>query len=363
MNYKYILNKILVSWNELIQLHQLNYDPENSEEFLFAFRNDKIILHVKVEKYLDKFDVFLIDPNKKINYPISVFKILEFLKGENSKIYPFLKETKSKLSINKYFFQRYFLDTSSKENWSFSEHLNLFQILLLIELKEILEGNFNFFKSFSSYITNYYKIGDESLKEKNLAEEDFKTFYHSPFKYPIEKVAEEIVFDIDNFSEFTKYEISSDEKTWLRTLEGLNKSFGTPLPKKYIESFESKFKVELPRDYKLFLNYIGNGYYRFRSLEQSICNSPLNLESECFKFIDLTKSFQVEKQSQRNSGTGFLRIYDFGCGIIHYLIVKGEHKGKIWYQNPEFGDMIEIDENYDSWISSFRIFLVNIVLI
>lgn len=364
MTENFLKNIIFKKWKRLIHEFGFEYFPEKSNTYRCWLKNEYCAIEIKVERYLDRFDIGIVNPKKRFPFPQSIFMLAEVTKGVDSMLFPYLRRTSSKYNNNnKYFYQRYFLKQDNYKVEDFEKQLEFFQNVLLHEFHELINGNFDSCKKLKEHILNYYKVPWDTPKEKLEVERDFEDFHRAPFNYPTEKVIDEINKKMNEFqlATFSQFEINGEERQWLEGLKDFIKTVGKPLSAEYIACFEVLFQVTLPRDYKLFLNYIGNGFYRFRTLEQAICNSEDLSFPECFDFIELNKPFTIDHQTQIHSRKGFLRIYDYGCGIVHYLIINGEHYGKIWYRSPDYGDIIERYPDYKPWIPSFREFLKSTV--
>lgn len=121
-----------------------------------------------------------------------------------------------------------------------------------------------------------------------------------------------------------------------------------------VSSFEKKFSITLPEEYRSFLKRIGNGgagpYYGLQSLEDSLY-ADLDFKrpgefvnpSIAFPFQkswnmeftgdeedeDAYEAFQREYFSEKWE-TGILRVCNYGCGVSLNLVVNGSEKGNIW---------------------------------
>lgn len=127
-----------------------------------------------------------------------------------------------------------------------------------------------------------------------------------------------------------------------------------PLEEAVISTFEERFRIRLPEDYKSFLMLVGNGgagpFNGMEKLEDSIyadldfkrdndlinpaipfpIAEPWNVtfpgddeDSEEYK------SF-LREYSDPKWEAGLLRICNFGCGIFINLVVNGKEYGHIW---------------------------------
>ncbi len=151
----------------------------------------------------------------------------------------------------------------------------------------------------------------------------------------------------------------------------------TLLPKinhKELISFEDKFQVELPEDYKYFLSEMGSGFeksYRFltpKNWEESFwVNSHLinpfkytckiklehQLKSNWLELIKDPINDMNWKNDKWDPMFGTIAIGEIGCGLYYRMILNGELKGRIfvWGDHalnpPKFIDQV----GYLNWIN------------
>jgi hypothetical protein len=130
--------------------------------------------------------------------------------------------------------------------------------------------------------------------------------------------------------------------------------FYQPLAVTEINSFENKFNVKMPSEYKLFLMEAGNGgagpYYGIVPFEKCLFSdidrpNDKYILNPSIKFpytndwnIEFNGDYEDEKalanfeenyfDDKHISGT--IRICNFGCGVYISLVVNGEEYSYIW---------------------------------
>ena len=105
-----------------------------------------------------------------------------------------------------------------------------------------------------------------------------------------------------------------------------------------IESFESKYSLSLPIDYRSYLTELGNGgsgpYYGIEPLDFD--NEELHSDFIYTDKVDAEHEWSDEEYDDALSGAIHLSVY--GCGTEVYLITKGKSHGEVWYDGRyEFG--------------------------
>ena len=105
-----------------------------------------------------------------------------------------------------------------------------------------------------------------------------------------------------------------------------------------IESFDSKYSLSLPEDYRSYLVELGNGgpgpYYGIEPLEFD--NEDLHSAFIYTDKVDTEYEWSDEEYDDALSGAIHLAVY--GCGTEVYLITKGKSHGEVWYDGRyEFG--------------------------
>lgn len=165
----------------------------------------------------------------------------------------------------------------------------------------------------------------------------------------------------------------------------ITNSFNKVLTQNEINSFEKKYTIELPEDYKQFITTIGNGgpgpNYGIFSLQESIIDFKLEKKpmiNIASNFIyknawneswiasfdwenDRPETSIVSQYMDVNHISGSLQISHYGHGCTNLLIVKGECKGQIWFDGrADYGGLApELDELghtftffnwYNSWL-------------
>jgi len=120
-----------------------------------------------------------------------------------------------------------------------------------------------------------------------------------------------------------------------------------------VKSFEKRFNIVLPADYREFVLQVTNGgpgpYYGLESLEDSLYQDldyrrkadlinpglefPLT-EAWNLKFEDMEEEqyhrMKDEQYFDNKWTNGLLRISNFGCGVSMNLVVNGSEYGNIW---------------------------------
>lgn len=166
------------------------------------------------------------------------------------------------------------------------------------------------------------------------------------------------------------------------------KQMNAPISKHQIISFEEKYKVSLPKDYKEFISNIGNGGigpdYGLLSLQDSILdtklkNSPQINISTLFSYtnswneswimeLDWEKGErptdkQLDYYMDINHISGCLQIGHIGHGCTYLLVINGKDYGTIWTDkradygglNPvlsEDGQKMTFEQWYMSWLDN-----------
>lgn len=170
--------------------------------------------------------------------------------------------------------------------------------------------------------------------------------------------------------------------------------FNQPIPIEELNQFEEKYKIELPKDYKAFISEIGNGgagpYYGIHPLQRDLGRfNPenkfelLELEfphKESWNWTDkIFSKFDELRESEDDVLTEFFdRIYweqyckdeltygsiyitEYGCALRFLLIITGDEKGNIWFDqrvdqngiNPvksEKGNKLDFSDWYVEWL-------------
>jgi hypothetical protein len=159
--------------------------------------------------------------------------------------------------------------------------------------------------------------------------------------------------------------------------------FNSCLSLNEIESFESKFKVRLPEDYRNFLLIIGNGgcgpYYGINELENSytfVKFAPTELakiletatQEELFAYLNkdfpytedpkkneeildnLLEDWEPDDWKTNSTLRGSLAICHQGCGYYNLLEVSGEKPGRIWFDGRvSDGPLIPESDSFYNW--------------
>lgn len=152
-----------------------------------------------------------------------------------------------------------------------------------------------------------------------------------------------------------------------------------------VKSFEKRYSIQLPPDYREFILQISNGgagpYYGLEPLENGLYQDLDHKESDNLtnpalefplteawnlEFMDLEEGSYVETKEIEyfdNKWTnGLLRISNFGCGVSLNLVVNGKEYGNIWvddrcndggiFPDPYFGNegRISFLTWYELWL-------------
>lgn len=180
-----------------------------------------------------------------------------------------------------------------------------------------------------------------------------------------------------------------------------------------LKQFEKTNKVELPKEYVLFLTMIGDGgagpFYGVHDLQYSRIDFFDNTEKANHQYFDLSKPFphtenwnveealeelydQIEKANEAGDDVleeslfekkwvligeahhdyGRLNTTHFGCGVQISLIVNGQEKGNMWtddrandsgiYPTIELGnkDKITFLDWYELWLDNSLLEIQNL---
>ena len=177
--------------------------------------------------------------------------------------------------------------------------------------------------------------------------------------------------------------------------------FNEPLSMEELNQFEAKYKVTLPKDYKAFLNEVGNGgagpYYGVYPLKEDLGDvenkfellqfdfphkEEWNLSDKIFtKFDEITGDDYEEEDGNFDEEIadffsnifwsnyykdeltyGSIYISNYGCGLRFLFIISGEEKGKIWFDGradrggiyPEIDDKenhLDFSDWYIDWLN------------
>lgn len=168
----------------------------------------------------------------------------------------------------------------------------------------------------------------------------------------------------------------------------ISKQMNAPISKHQILSFEERYKVSLPRDYKEFISNIGNGGigpdYGLLPLQDSIVdtkikNSPQIDISTPFAFTNSWNESWImgldwengERPTDKQLNdymdvrhiSGCLQIGHIGHGCTYLLVINGEDYGTIWTDeradygglNPvlsECGQKMMFEKWYMDWLDN-----------
>lgn len=129
-----------------------------------------------------------------------------------------------------------------------------------------------------------------------------------------------------------------------------------PISKDELTSFESDNLIQLPEDYRLFLEVVGNGgagpYYGLEPL-----NTFGRDLSQPFPFTKRTDTLSDEEldhlpdEFDHDEYPGVLEFCHQGCAIFSYLVVNGPTYGTIWDGREDFFPTgLNFSEWYRRWL-------------
>lgn len=139
-----------------------------------------------------------------------------------------------------------------------------------------------------------------------------------------------------------------------------------------VEEFEKKHRVELPRDYKIFLCFISNGApfvaYGLYPLEKLEVLGDLakdnilypNMETDDFSALVTMIESDMNKDASEEIYNGLLLIGTEGCGYDFGLVVSGKYRGRLMLtdgnlENPFiFSYDIGFLDMYERWLDAYE---------
>lgn len=156
-------------------------------------------------------------------------------------------------------------------------------------------------------------------------------------------------------------------KEKLKRLKKIDKSFdafgasihkyelNTVLKEEKLFDFESEYKITLPKEFRAFLKYVGNGgagpFYGLERIENAIWSDldrkgksklvnpslpfphtePQMINFELYEFAGEFDENKFEEEWYNPKHTqGILRLSNYGCGVFIDLVVNGEEYGNMW---------------------------------
>ncbi|MEK7432395.1 MAG: SMI1/KNR4 family protein [Cyanobacteriota bacterium] len=150
------------------------------------------------------------------------------------------------------------------------------------------------------------------------------------------------------------------------------------LSEKKLLSFEKKYKIKIPEDYRNFLKLFGNGISRsmkkyfiieklnnsdslheisskydkrtaFRKLKKKFpyCNQNIDNNWDVFLKLGYNIEYDSKKSKKIDSLQGALFISDEGCGNFYFMEVTGDNPGRIWLRDSD--DEITISPAFDNF--------------
>jgi len=356
-HFEYVVTE---SFLHLIRYKKFKINYRKSSQYVIYFENDKCTLQINTTRYLDNFIIYLINPKTKNK--TDIFRLLELTKGANSLIQKHLKALKSDWLKPFYFSERSILFDKINHSFESIKALKILDEIIFAELAEILAGNFDFEDKIYFHNKKRDKKDFQTKEAETNYEEDKKIIYRTAKTFPEFKVVQEITNNqhtkLHSFPpKTTRYQLTAEEQDWVDKLLVYKEEMTPTLSYEYLSAFEKKFDLSLPRYYKLYLNFIGNGR-GIKRLERSIVH--YDGDSAFFEFIDLQQRF--DEYRRPILFTGVLRIYDFGCGISYFLVVNGTDYGKIWIDDRAnsgkiypFVNSQKIKVGFKEWVEIFGV--------
>jgi len=165
-------------------------------------------------------------------------------------------------------------------------------------------------------------------------------------------------------SNFTQSIITKLEN--LRLLDREFRAFGAADSHRYmrapvltedqLKSFERQHDVQLPQDYRDFLNKVCNGYvgpyYGLIDLENAAQGCRPGVP---FPFTAQSVRLEEAEQEQWKKGAhGIVLLCHQGCGYYNFLVTKGEHYGTVWedYLSAD-GTLVSTNQTFPQWYEAW----------
>lgn len=106
-----------------------------------------------------------------------------------------------------------------------------------------------------------------------------------------------------------------------------------------IEAYEKHIDERLPEDLRKYLLYVSREFVYDSSYPQ-ICH--LTKDNGICKIPEDKDFIYIDYDNDEDETDGMLRIAEDGCAFNKYIVVKGSHKGTIWWTN---GDSLMLLKN------------------
>ena len=134
--------------------------------------------------------------------------------------------------------------------------------------------------------------------------------------------------------------------------------FGPTLRDFSIAGLENKHDLTLSEEYKTILQHLGDGGagpgYGLQSISMKHIHPPYVGHQHLLRNWDDPKVIDIEMIDSEEI-SGYIKLFDFGCGMETCLIVKGENVGDLIFFDCD--DRFQVEEQslleiYSSWLDS-----------
>jgi hypothetical protein len=133
--------------------------------------------------------------------------------------------------------------------------------------------------------------------------------------------------------------------------------FNRPLSEKEISQIETDNEIVLSDDYKELLKYLGNGGagcgYGLEKLELKKINPPYIGTKKLLRNWEDPKKIECD-MVELDEISGYIKLFDYGCGMEYCLIVNGEEKEDLIFFDCD-GRFEKIEnkslfDTYENWL-------------
>jgi hypothetical protein len=103
-----------------------------------------------------------------------------------------------------------------------------------------------------------------------------------------------------------------------------------------IQEYETTHGIQLPEDYRYFLLHVGNSGAGPGYGLKKLPNYANGFLKRSFAYTSLVNTDEIDIQSDTDDEypyCGGIEILTYGCGYNAILVVTGEERGKIWFDN------------------------------
>lgn len=104
------------------------------------------------------------------------------------------------------------------------------------------------------------------------------------------------------------------------------------MPISQLLDFESELGLVLPDDFRRFIVEVGNG-----GAGPAYGLGAFNPQAKAFRHPAWRAPFVIPKQGEDDDGddepSGCIKLSDYGCGILDFLVVNGTERGNIWFSD------------------------------